>query len=638
MDSDQNTSFESGTSFADVKSPASDSGSVDSFGGSSIFDGIDELSLDLGPEDKEANTSQGNASPTSESKLLSKQDLIEVIDLTEENEAPVSDSESAKQDSVESEEEPEAPYTVGFTIPSPPPPVNGIWHDPPLHWTHKLYRGSQDQPVQVHYCTDFDTAETLAKEFLNEKVVGFDMEWEPRSTANSPIKKQISLIQVAAEAKIAIFHIARFEGGNSTKELIPSSLKTLIESPEIMKTGVAVHSADGTRITRVLELQPKGLIELSHFFNILQDNRNADGSFSKKSKSMAIQVKAYLKYDLPKGKVRTSSWSSPLRAHQIDYAAADAYAGLMLYHVMNEKRKMMRPTPAHPPFAELGLPVPGVKEKSSDANENASSKVEDTVMANTDTEPAPEAAAASGPESVSLNGPEAAKTQQEDDLGQESAKEASEHLLSVLFPSEPCLKGLRVGFTGGFTCLSRDQLAILASRCGAKVNARIDKQEIVEGLDLIVVGPIVGGMSAKRGQLLHRLIPAMAETDFYNMIRNRNRVDYPTIEKLASWQGESLEVVLGTLVEEARRTLLSTHLSKMRHGTALADKVVRACGWTIGTICFEDPKPRTVIELRHIEGGLFLYTLLKENGHDLIQVIRAFDKPASQEVLAAETL
>ncbi|KAK8173214.1 ribonuclease H-like domain-containing protein, partial [Phyllosticta citrichinensis] len=226
------------------------------------------------------------------------------------------------------------------------------------YFTHKLYRDPKGKPVTVHYCTNFGKAEELCKPFLKEKVVGFDMEWESYATPKDTIKKNISVMQVASESTVVVFHIAQFKGGDTTKELIPPSLISLIESRDVIKTGVAVWGADGKRIKKFLGLNPRGFVELSHFFHVLQNRRTASGTYPKTLCGLATQIKTYIGFPLPKvGKIRCGKWSRDLGLAQIDYAAADAYAGLALYHIMNEKRKQMRPTPPHPRFAELGLPI-----------------------------------------------------------------------------------------------------------------------------------------------------------------------------------------------------------------------------------------------------------------------------------------
>jgi hypothetical protein len=46
-----------------------------------------------------------------------------------------------------------------------------------VYWSHKYYRNSKGESVKVHYASNLQESENLAKRFLNEKVIGFDMEW-----------------------------------------------------------------------------------------------------------------------------------------------------------------------------------------------------------------------------------------------------------------------------------------------------------------------------------------------------------------------------------------------------------------------------------------------------------------------------
>lgn len=49
------------------------------------------------------------------------------------------------------------------------------------YWSHQLYQ-SNDRPVEVHYCDTFEKANDVAKLFMKDNVVGFDMEWLSCST------------------------------------------------------------------------------------------------------------------------------------------------------------------------------------------------------------------------------------------------------------------------------------------------------------------------------------------------------------------------------------------------------------------------------------------------------------------------
>lgn len=49
-------------------------------------------------------------------------------------------------------------------------------------WSHQLYTHGGN-PVKVHYCKTFEESEDIAKLFLNNRVIGFDMEWMPFAPA-----------------------------------------------------------------------------------------------------------------------------------------------------------------------------------------------------------------------------------------------------------------------------------------------------------------------------------------------------------------------------------------------------------------------------------------------------------------------
>lgn len=49
------------------------------------------------------------------------------------------------------------------------------------YWSHQLYQ-SNDRPVEVHYCDTFEKADDVAKLFMKDNVIGFDMEWLSCST------------------------------------------------------------------------------------------------------------------------------------------------------------------------------------------------------------------------------------------------------------------------------------------------------------------------------------------------------------------------------------------------------------------------------------------------------------------------
>jgi hypothetical protein len=220
-------------------------------------------------------------------------------------------------------------------------------------WSAKMYRGSEDQSLSTHYCRSFEVAERVAQHFLKEKVVGFDIEWRPFSSPTN-VKQNASLIQLACEDRIALFHVSQFTG-TTAEELMPPTLKIILESPDILKVGVAVKG-DFTRLQRYLNVEAQGVFELSRLHNLVEWHATDSKKVTNKLVGLAAQVLKHLQLPLYKGEqladdpadtanVRESDWSKPLDLQQIHYAAADAYAGFRLYHILEWKRKQLRPTP-----------------------------------------------------------------------------------------------------------------------------------------------------------------------------------------------------------------------------------------------------------------------------------------------------
>lgn len=216
-------------------------------------------------------------------------------------------------------------------------------------YSHRLYRGPENQFLSVHYCCNMETAEKVAQYFLDEKVLGFDIEWKPWASPTS-IKDNASLIQIASEDRIALFHISLFSG-DSPDELVPPSLKVILMSPNIWKVGVAIKG-DFTRLETHLGIRARGVFEISRLHNLVEYYASDPSKITKKLVALATQTKLHLQLPLFKGDVRESDWSKPLNGDQIRYAATDAYAGLRIFDVLESKRKMLRPTPPLPPFCD----------------------------------------------------------------------------------------------------------------------------------------------------------------------------------------------------------------------------------------------------------------------------------------------
>jgi len=225
------------------------------------------------------------------------------------------------------------------------------------YWTHQLYRNPEGNKPSIYYCEDIDIAEQVAKLFSAEKVLGFDIEWKENASRTS-IKESVSLIQIACESRIALFHIARFRG-TKPEELLPPTLKVILESPEILKVGVSIKG-DVTRVEKRLPVSVNGVFELSRLHNLVATHATSPGKYSHRMVRLAVLVEEHLLLPLYKGEeladnpstkesVRKSNWTKRLTIDQTYYAVDDAYAGFRLFYVLESKRKKLRPMPLRPP-------------------------------------------------------------------------------------------------------------------------------------------------------------------------------------------------------------------------------------------------------------------------------------------------
>ncbi|KAE8452433.1 hypothetical protein EG329_000335 [Mollisiaceae sp. DMI_Dod_QoI] len=237
------------------------------------------------------------------------------------------------------------------------------------YWSHTLYRSPPDaegktrRPL-VHYCrTIFTTEKVIKDHFADKKVIGFDIEWAPEAHKLSKARKNVSLVQIACEDRIALFHLALYPRNakgseNSLGDLVAPSLKKIMEDPNVTKVGVAIR-ADCTRLKKYLDITTQGMFELSHLHKLVKFSKSKDFSLINRSLvSLARQVQEHLHLPLFKGdEVRQTDWSEKLNMAQIMYAASDSYAGLQLYYTLELKRKALDPVPPRPFHAESNKPI-----------------------------------------------------------------------------------------------------------------------------------------------------------------------------------------------------------------------------------------------------------------------------------------
>ncbi|KAK0665578.1 putative Werner syndrome ATP-dependent helicase [Cercophora samala] len=243
---------------------------------------------------------------------------------------------------------------------------------PGSYWTYRMYRGPKKESVRVHYCTSQTlTDRVIQRYFLNEPVIGFDLEWEADALPHHSARRNVSLIQIASPTRIALFHVALY---SNKKAYASPLLKQILEDPNITKVGVWVMG-DANKVKKYLNITPRGIFELSHLYKLVKYCESGEHRLiNKKLVSLGKQAEEVLKLPLYKElDVRTSDWSKSLSLNQIIYAASDAYAGVQIYAMLNHQRLQLDPCPPLPHHAELKreieLPDHTVLPPSTEADE-----------------------------------------------------------------------------------------------------------------------------------------------------------------------------------------------------------------------------------------------------------------------------
>lgn len=233
------------------------------------------------------------------------------------------------------------------------PPEAGLTKQ--MWWSYGLYRGPRNRKPEVLYARSKAESEDIAQGFLQEDVLGFDMEWpcfDGNSRGEDRLQDKVGLIAIACEAKIALFHLGAYTG-KKPEDFIGPRLRAIIESPRIKKAGVNILAADFGRLRDWFDLQPQGAVELSHLHNLDNYRRNRQtGHCTTRLCALDKLVQTHLHLPLKKSSVRTSNWGQKkqLSRDQKAYAASDAYAGFMLYHCLNSCRLSIEPSPPPPPL------------------------------------------------------------------------------------------------------------------------------------------------------------------------------------------------------------------------------------------------------------------------------------------------
>ncbi|PWW78347.1 hypothetical protein C7212DRAFT_199449 [Tuber magnatum] len=219
---------------------------------------------------------------------------------------------------------------------------------PLRYWRYDLYMSSAGEKINVHYCKTIEQFDQAAKLFLDDRILGFDLEWVPSNFSTSKSAKvNASLMQIANESNIALFHFARVSGRVPDFELVPPNLRRVLESKNIMKTGVSV-TGDAKRVSKFLGVHPAGIFELSDLWNLVHDVRTMGGSITRRLIALSRLTEECLYLPLDKSASRISNWAIDLNNRQVQYAANDAYAALRVFDALEEIRHGLSPIPRFP--------------------------------------------------------------------------------------------------------------------------------------------------------------------------------------------------------------------------------------------------------------------------------------------------
>lgn len=250
----------------------------------------------------------------------------------------------------------------------------------PKFWSHRMHKGPDGKDIVVHYCKTLQSTEDVAKHFLDDEIVGFDLEWKAQASSSDSLQNNISLIQLANEKRIALFHIALFKPATELNHFVAPTLRQIMESPKITKVGVSIK-ADCTRLRKYLGINARGIFELSHLHKLVRYCQASPKLINKRLVNLSDQVEHHFGLPMRKGDdVRCGDWARPLKYDQIQYAASDPFACVCLFKAMDHKRKEIVPTPPRPAHAELDLPIRLVEEEVAVNEETEVVTVTDAVV------------------------------------------------------------------------------------------------------------------------------------------------------------------------------------------------------------------------------------------------------------------
>ena len=156
----------------------------------------------------------------------------------------------------------------------------------------------------------------VAKELSKEKVIGFDTETKPSFKKGQ--RHEVALLQLATTDKAYLIRL--------NKTGLSGKLLALLSDPDIIKAGVGIRD-DLRALRRLRDFEPAGFIEVQD----MAQEAGLENISLKKLAALVMNVRISKRQ-------RLSNWEADsLTESQMNYAATDAWAALLIYEGLKQK-------------------------------------------------------------------------------------------------------------------------------------------------------------------------------------------------------------------------------------------------------------------------------------------------------------
>ena len=163
---------------------------------------------------------------------------------------------------------------------------------------------------KIEIISSIEAVKPVVKRLWQEKILGFDTETRP--SFKKGVSHKVCLLQIATRKTVYLFRLNHIG--------FPQELKSILESPSVCKTGVALHD-DIKALKEFGEFNADGFIEIAKIAKLLEIKNSGLRSLA----GIVFRVR------ISKG-ARLSNWENEiLSPAQISYAATDAWISLKLY-------------------------------------------------------------------------------------------------------------------------------------------------------------------------------------------------------------------------------------------------------------------------------------------------------------------